>query len=219
MARKSIRPAPPGQSAEDAPSASIHALPHRFASDEDLVAACIAKRAPAARAIWDRFSGLVRGILRRSLGRQDVEDSVQDSFMRFFRLVDRLREPSKLRSFVVGVTLRVAREELRRRRVRRWLTLTSDGHVPETLIATSDTEATEALRRFERLLNRLDTDSRVIFVLRFVEEIPTVEIADALSCSLATAKRRVKRAREKVEAAAAEDPVLWAYVSTGGDDA
>jgi RNA polymerase sigma-70 factor (ECF subfamily) len=196
----------------------IHALPVSFPDDAALVAACVAKDPAAARTIWDRYAVLVRGLLRRTLGRSDVEDTVQDAFMRFFRLVPRLREPSKLRSFVVGVAMRVAREELRRRRVRRWLTLSADGLVPESAAPSRDPDAAEALRRLDALLDRLDPDARIVFVLRFVEDVPTTEIAESLGCSLATAKRRVKRARERVEAAAEKDPVLCAYVRGGDDD-
>ncbi len=194
-------------------TAAIRALPAAFDSDEALVAACVAKSPAAARVVWDRYAALVRGLLRRTLGRADVEDTLQETFLRLFRLIERLREPGKLRSFVVGVTMRVAREELRRRRVRRWLLLTVDGEAPDTEGPSVDVDATEALGRLERLLDRLDADSRIVFVLRFVENTPTSEIAEVLDCSLATAKRRVKRARERVESAAAEDPVLCQYVS------
>lgn len=211
-------PADPDRAELGGARAAVLALPFVFASEEELVAACVERRPAAARIIWERYAGLVRGLLRRTLGRSDVEDTVQDTFMRFFRLVKRLREPAKLRSFVVGITMRVAREELRRRRVRGWLMLTSNGELPEIDAGTVDVDAAEALRRLELLLDRIDAGSRVVFVLRFVENIPTAEIAEALDCSLATAKRRVKRARERVESAAAEDPVLCHYVTNGGLD-
>lgn len=193
----------------------VHTLPVAFSDDSALVRACVDGHPAAARLIWNRFSSLVRGLLRRTLGRSDVEDTVQDTFLRFFRLVSRLRDPEKLRSFIVGVTMRVAREELRHRRVRRWLTLSFDGDLPEQAAPSDNPEAVEALRRLDALLERLDATSRIVFVLRFVEDIPTTEIAEVLECSLATAKRRVKRARERVEAAAARDPVLRAYVARG----
>src|SRR5262245_26069068 len=79
--------------------AQVHVLPTRFASDAALIEAAIARHPAAAREIWDRFATLVRGLLRRTLGRDDVDDHVQDTFLRLFRLLGRLREPDKLRSF------------------------------------------------------------------------------------------------------------------------
>ena len=57
----------------------------------------------------------MRGILRRSLGLWcDVDDQVQEVFIRFFRNLHTLRDPKVVRSFLIGITLRVASGELRR---------------------------------------------------------------------------------------------------------
>jgi RNA polymerase sigma-70 factor (ECF subfamily) len=206
-----------GRASAPRQGAQVHVLPARFASDAALCEAALARHPAAARELWDRFSTLVRGLLRRTLGRDDVDDQVQDTFLRLFRLLGRLREPDKLRSFVVGIAIRVAREELRRRRVRSWLSLRPPPEC-EAVATPSSPEAADALRRLEALLDRVDADARIVFVLRFVEDVPTVEIADALGCSLATAKRRVKRAHERIARAAALDPVLCEFVAAGAED-
>src|SRR5262245_26767331 len=120
-------PLPPARSAGPR-LASVHRLPVEApasrlaqADDAELARAAAAGHSAAPGLVWDRFSSLVRGLLRQSLGPQnDVEDQVQEVFLRFFQQVDTLRDPSALRSFLVGITIRVAGTELRRRRVRRW---------------------------------------------------------------------------------------------------
>jgi RNA polymerase sigma-70 factor (ECF subfamily) len=193
----------------------LRALP---AADDDAALARNAAQgdAAAARIIWDRHAAMVRGLLRRTMGPGDVDDLVQESFLRFFRLIGRLRDPDKLRAFLVGISLRVAREELRRRRVRRWLTLSGDGQLPEATAPASDMEGAQALGRLYELLDRIDATSRTVFVLRYVEQIPTAELAEIMECSLATAKRRVQRATAKVHKLAAQDAALVSFVSQGG---
>lgn len=199
---------------------TVEALPNAFSTEAALARALVAKNPAAARALWDRYALLVRRLLQRSLLDDGVDDVVQEAFLRVYRRVGRLREPDKLKSFVVGVTMRVAREELRRRRVRRWLRLTPTGEVPERANPPADHAAAEALARLDELLGRLDDETRLVFVLRFVEDVATTDIAETLGCSLATAKRRVKRAREKVGVMAERDPLLcrWATGVGGGDD-
>lgn len=199
---------------------TVDVLPNAFSTQAALARALVAGNPAAARALWDRYALLVRRLLQRSLLDDGVDDVVQEAFLRVYRRVDRLREPDKLRSFVVGVTMRVAREELRRRRVRRWLRLTPSGDVPEAGGPPADHAAAEALARLDELLGRLDDETRLVFVLRFVEDVPATEIAETLGCSLATAKRRVKRAREKVGLMAERDPLLrkWASDDEGGRD-
>src|SRR3954470_16948573 len=90
--------------------------------DATLALEAVAGDHDAHAAIWDRYSGLVRRILVRGLGAHgDVEDRVQEVFIRFYRSRKSLRDPSALRSFLYGITLHVAASELRRRRVRRWV--------------------------------------------------------------------------------------------------
>src|SRR5271156_4791804 len=72
--------------------------------DAALVGAVRAKAPGAAARLWDRHSSLVRRILRRVLGPGvDVEDGVQDAFLRLFRDLDSLRDPAALRSFLIGI--------------------------------------------------------------------------------------------------------------------
>jgi RNA polymerase sigma-70 factor (ECF subfamily) len=54
------------------------------------------------------------------LGAQaDIEDLTQDTLLVVVRRIDQIRDPAALRSFVYSVAVRVARNDLRRRAVRR----------------------------------------------------------------------------------------------------
>jgi len=75
------------------PRANAKSRPHlRIAStgegprdDAALVAGVRAGEPGAAGKMWDRYASLVRRVLRRMLGPVDVEDGVQDAFLRLFR--------------------------------------------------------------------------------------------------------------------------------------
>jgi RNA polymerase sigma-70 factor (ECF subfamily) len=185
-------------------------------SDAELVLA-VRQRAPhAAGQVWDRYSVLVRRILLRMLGpSSEVEDAVQEAFLRLFRDVDGLRDPSVLRSFLIGITLHVAGSELRRRRARRWLFLSSDGTLPEPEpVADADgLHEREALRRLYRVLDRVGTRTRSVFVLRYVEGLPLAQLSAVLGCSLATTKRRVADAAQRVTRLAEGDELLAPYLA------
>jgi RNA polymerase sigma-70 factor (ECF subfamily) len=171
----------------------------------------------AATMVWDRYSGMVRGILFRSVGPgHDVEDLLQDVFVGFFRNVGTLREASSLRPFLVGITLRTARTALRRKRVRRWLHLSDDGVVPEVAANDADPRTRDAIRRLYTILDELPDRERLAFVLRHAEGHELTETAEALGVSLATVKRVLQRAEAHVHARAQDDELLRTYA--GGDD-
>ena len=185
--------------------------------DEDdaaLVAAARAKAPGAAGRMWDRYAPLVRRILRRMLGPVDVEDGVQDAFLRLFRDLGSLREPAALRSFLIGVTLHVAESELRRRRAKRWLLLSDDGDLDERDAPVVDDrqEPRAALLRLYKVLDRVSDERRMVFVLRYVEGLELAELAAVLDCSLATTKRRVADAVQRIHLLAASDPLLAPYL-------
>ncbi len=197
----------------------VRRLPSPNAVDDADLARLAAARDPrAAAALWDRYAGLVRGILRRSLGPGDVEDLVQDAFIGLFRTLPGLRDPDALRSFVVGTALRVARTELRRRRVRRWLSLSSTGQVPEGEGTVENPEARRAVKRLYEVLDRLDDRGRLAFVLRHFEGYELTEVAEALGCSLATTKRALAKAQDRVNAIVKNDPLLAPWARQGGKD-
>jgi RNA polymerase sigma-70 factor (ECF subfamily) len=167
--------------------------------------------------VWDRYSGVVRAVLFRSVGpSHDVEDLVQEVFIGFFKNVGALRDPSSLRPFLVGIALRTAHSALRKKRVRRWLHLSDDGSVPEVPSHDSDPRTREALRRLYVILDELPDRERLAFVLRHAEGHELSETASALDVSLATVKRMLQRAEAHVQKRAKDDDLLSDW--TGGDD-
>jgi RNA polymerase sigma-70 factor (ECF subfamily) len=173
----------------------------------------------AATLVWNRYSPLVRGVLFRSVGpAHDVEDLLQEVFIGFFRNVGTLRDPSSLRPFLVGIALRTAHTALRRRRVRRWLHLSSDGTVPEVAVADGDPRTREAVQRLYAILDKLPDRERLAFVLRHAEGHELTETAALLSVSLATVKRMLQRAEAHVQACAEKDDLLCDWTDGGGDE-
>ncbi len=186
-------------------------------SDAELARLARERDPRAATMVWDRYSGMVRGVLFRSVGPEhDVEDLLQDVFVGFFRNVGSLRDAGSLRPFLVGIALRTARTALRRKRVRRWLRLSDDGVVPEVPSTEGDPRMREALRRLYSILDELGDRERLAFVLRHAEGYELTETAAALGVSLATVKRMLQRADAHVRARAGEDDLLAAYA--GGSD-
>jgi RNA polymerase sigma-70 factor (ECF subfamily) len=180
--------------------------------DEELAQAACEGDPRAEMAIWRRYGVQVRSKLVRWVGAHDLDDHVQEVFSRLFEQLPRLRQHSALRSFLIGITLRVACTELRRRR--RWrLRLTATGELPDLPEqGADDGSGRQALSRFEAILEKLGPRTRRVFVLRYVEKLELVDVASAMDISLATAKRHLSRASVRVFAMAEREPALVEYV-------
>jgi RNA polymerase sigma-70 factor, ECF subfamily len=169
------------------------------ASDMELARALIDGVPNAPELAWERYSPLVHRIVSRAIGPDaEVEDVTQEIFYRLFARIGTLRKPEALRSFVISFAIRIVKWELRRRRARRWLTLSETGDIPDEQLLVMDAESRYAIRRLYTMLDRLGTRERLVLVLRHVEGMTLEEIAEAMDLSLATVKRGLRRATARV---------------------
>lgn len=174
----------------------------------------------AAATLFDRHAPLVRRVLTRTLGPfLEVEDHVQETFSAFFRQLKVLQNEEAVRAFLVSIAVRIARHELRRRRVRRILRFAPPEELAEYAGAggESDHDGREALARLFAILDELDATSRLAYALRFFEDMELMEVAVALGESLASVKRRLARVVPIVNARAARDPALAPYMMEDRD--
>lgn len=189
-------------------------------SDSDLVEAFRIDPTAASAALWDRYYPFVRRVLVRAMGPgHDVDDLVQEVFLRLYRKLPSLREPAALRGFVLAISTRVLQGELRVRWVRRWLRLWDEGKEPEQSAVEVDRDAREALDRLYRILDGLPARHRTAFVLRHIENLELVDVAAGLGVSLATTKRWLTKISRRVVAQAKQDPILATYLQEGRDSA
>lgn len=207
-----LLPAAAAQNDTEAPSSIRRwALDERTPDDVLAAAACAGDpRAPAL--IWRRYVAQVRSRLLQWIGPHDIDDHVQDIFSTLLEQLPRMRQANALRGFLMGITVRVACAELRRRRRCR-LQLTATGELPELVEIGGDrAPAREAVWRLEGILQRLGPYARKLFLLRYVQKLELVDVAQAMGISLATAKRHLARTSAQISAMVAHEPALADYV-------
>jgi RNA polymerase sigma-70 factor (ECF subfamily) len=172
----------------------------------------------ACREIWERHAALVQRLARRFFGPgPEVADVCQETFLRVFRRLDELREPAALPGFITGITLGVARNESRRRRIRALVGLASPEDLSTVASPESDSaESREAVRALYRMLDQLSAEDRSLFVARYIEKMELTEVAAAHELSLSTLKRRLSRLALRVNTRLKSEPALVAYAGLLG---
>jgi RNA polymerase sigma-70 factor (ECF subfamily) len=160
---------------------------------------------------------LVRGLLRKSLGDDvEIEDLVDDVFLRLFERATNIRESRALGSYIVSITLNAARKEIRRRirgRTLGWMC--DDVNVLYEFPGVDNPEASAAMLRLSELLSELTQSERSAFVARGIDGMQIAEVAEALNTSISTAKRRVQGATTKLKKRLSRDILLSQYVARG----
>jgi RNA polymerase sigma-70 factor, ECF subfamily len=185
-------------------------------TDEELVA--LAQRgdqAAAASAVYSRFSEDVNRLVWRVLGADaEHDDVVHQVFVQIISGLAKVRDAERLGAWITSVCVKTVRSEIRRRRVRRFF---HAGPTEITRIAApvEDHDARELLERVYTLLDALPADERIAFALRYIDERPLLEVAEACDCSLATIKRRLSKAEQRFTRLAQRDTALAERLARG----
>lgn len=155
--------------------------------------------------LFRRYAPYVAAIAHRLLGREeDVDDTIQEVFVAAVRGIHAVRDPAAIRGWLARVTVRVARQRLRKRRVRVFLGLDEPVVYDTVVDQSASAEQRTLLARVYKILDGMPANQRIAWSLRHIEGEPLESVASLSGCSLATAKRRISAAAEKLEAAFAD---------------
>ena len=187
-------------------------------NDADLALALRDGKTTAGVMLFDRHARHVERLLFSLLGPEpEAEDLLHEVFLRAIEGIAHLDEPSKLRSWLTGISVHTAREHIRKRSRRRWLSFVAEVPEPPPPPARiASEEITEATRCTFEVLRGMSADDRVLFSLRYIEGLEMGEIAVACDVSLSTAKRRLKDAERHFVNRARRFPALASWIEEGG---
>ena len=123
-------------------------------------------------------------------GDQDqAQDAVQAAWPVAWRKLDTLRDPERLRPWLMAIAANEARQQIRRRR--RHPVVEID--VADISSDRQDPAAGAALLDLAAALRRLDPDDRALLALRYVAGFDAPEIAGALGLSASGVRSRLSR--------------------------
>jgi RNA polymerase sigma-70 factor (ECF subfamily) len=174
----------------------------------------------AARAfvegLFARHHGEIYAYLIRMLRDPELAaDLAQDAFIRAYRAHASLEDPTKARAWLYQIANRVALDEIRRRRIVRFIPWTGEsrGAAPSAERLAMDTRLSGEL---ERALARIPERQRSALLLAEVHDLTGVELAASLGTSHVAARALLTRARESLRRALAEERVLVAEAEAAG---
>jgi len=151
----------------------------------------------------EHFDYVFSSARRLGVRREEVDDIVQETFLRIHRLAGG-EEPENMRAWIFAVLLRVVQHYHRAQRRRS----SEAGERLEALEAPSNdpesrAQSNEDVRMLEAILDKLDPSKRAVLVLADLEEKTILEIAQILGLNANTAASRLRAARDELAEAIA----------------
>ncbi|MBL4849538.1 MAG: RNA polymerase sigma factor [Planctomycetes bacterium] len=172
--------------------------------DTELIGRCLSASQAATAAfdeLYARHAGGVFAFLR-GMHRGDEHaalDALQETFFRFYKALDRFEEGRAVRPWLLRIARNVSLDLLKKR--------SHVGEKPhgsdtfrvvarETSSAPEVAAQREAAELMRDAIGRIPASERAVFLLKHDQELTYAEVAEALGCSLRTAKYRMKSALE-----------------------
>ncbi len=154
---------------------------------------------PDLATLYERYAPYVGAVASRILGRAaEVEDVVQDVFALAMSGLKRRDDPHEIKGWFAKVTVRRCLRQLRFRRIWALVDLAADPSYDRLADAGAGPEERQLVAEVYRALDKVPSRDRVAWTLRHVEGESLERIAELCECSLATAKRRIASAHEKL---------------------
>jgi RNA polymerase sigma-70 factor (ECF subfamily) len=162
-------------------------------SNSTLVDAALAGDETALLALWERHVPSLRRRVRRLLpSEEDTEDLLQDVLFHLVRHMGSIEHPEKIRAYLAQVAVRtsfnVVRKHVRRKRF-----------LEEFRRVEQGSASLSARFVAADILSRLGADDRQLLAKRHLEGHTLGELSAWEGVSLATVKRRLRRATNNAE--------------------
>ncbi len=164
------------------------------------VAAATAGSPEAFARLYDRHAPVVLSLCRRGLSIAEADDATQEAFLRAYRRLRQLDDPTKLRPWLFAIARRVCAERRRsagrRTRHETQAMLNHAQSQNEDRTAADAVDQDEQLDRLTAAIDALPEHERLAIHLHYLDPDPTEGAAATLSLSRSAYYRLLARARQ-----------------------
>ncbi|MCH4889488.1 RNA polymerase sigma factor [Acidaminobacter sp. JC074] len=138
--------------------------------------------------------------------KEDAEDLTQETFLKVFKKLDSLREPSLVKSWLYQIAYRTVVNHIKKQKLKSFSLFTNPDSINDLVYESNDeTYSEKAIQIFATL----DHKEHTLLTLRVVEEMSYDEISLIMGKSSATLRKRyerlIKRLRSDFEEVAHEE--------------
>jgi RNA polymerase sigma-70 factor (ECF subfamily) len=185
----------------------VHSAPSPVLSDEDAARRFLAGDADAFAVLVDRYSTPLYRYARRLTGNDDADDLVQETFVRLYQNLPRLKLDEPLKPWLYHVCTNLCRSLARRHASIPFSALENadeeDGGIVERLASDEEGAADRLDRsmdaqRVHAAIERLPAKYRIILTLFYFDHLSYDDIAASLDLPLNTVRTHLHRAKAEL---------------------
>ncbi len=174
-------------------------IPHEQKSDDSLIMLFQNGEREVFRYLVERYQEKVRNIIFSIFNDTDmVDDIAQEVFIKVYQALQNFRFESSFYTWVYRIAVNKCRDELRKKKVKRFFSFnsfekTTNLKIENMATTTFDDENLRGV--IEESLKKLPEKFRMPIILKDIDGMSYDEIAEVLECEVGTVKSRLSRGR------------------------
>ena len=163
------------------------------------------KRTWAYEKLYDEYAGLIGSIAKSYLNVDDVDDVIQEVFLRVYKSIKQFKGDSTFSTWLYRIAVNVCKDQLKKYAKRSETMTDFDSEEPGQLEPVADHNVEIAVEKqfdsedMEAILKRLSAEDQELIRLRDVQDLEYEEIASIVEKPLGTVKSKIHYARKRLK--------------------
>lgn len=169
-------------------------------SDEEIVKEiCSHKKTELFSVLYKRYySKVLDKCYTLTHSRELAEELTGDILSKTYEKLDSFKGNSSFSSWLYSITYNYCIDWLREKKKLHYPEWNSSNDLPEIIDESYDEDGDISYEKLMSLLDRLHTEEKALIMMRYFDEMPLQQIAEALRVSESAAKMRLKRAKARL---------------------
>lgn len=173
-------------------------------TESELIQALREKKTWAYEKLYDQYAGLVGSIAKSYLNVDDVEDIIQEVFIRVYKSIKKFKGDASFSTWLYRIAVNACKDQLKKYAKRSETMI--DFEEDDSSIETTSEENVEITVNKEldseditKILKKLNEEDRELIRLRDIQDLDYEEISAIVGKPLGTVKSRIHYARKKLK--------------------
>ena len=171
--------------------------------DAELVQRVLAGEQEVFGVLVERYQTRVYAHMQRMVGPRDAEDLCQETFIRAYQKLSYYKDQYRFISWLLVMASRLALNFLRDQKPHRLPALedcaVSSSDIGPARQVENEDEGAYINRCLDRILSTMNDKARLLYELKFRQELTLEEMAQHLNCSVSAVKVRIHRLRHSLQ--------------------
>ncbi|MEC5158393.1 RNA polymerase sigma factor [Chryseobacterium sp. MP_3.2] len=158
-------------------------------------------REKGVRLMMDAYQSRLYWHIRRFLVDHDLsQDVLQDTFIKAYQNFHQFKQDSQLYTWLYRIATNESLQQLNKLKKMQQSDEGSEYHLQNLVADNAGVEAEEIQILLQKAIHSLPEKQKLVFTLRYYDELPYEEISTVLEMSVGTCKTNYHYAKQKVEA-------------------